>query len=72
MNEGVEFMPKSKTCSEMGIEQEPLDGEIKGIRFTEAKVFYDIYNPYYGVIFTSIQSQNVKKETIFDMPQAAE
>jgi hypothetical protein len=70
MNEEVEFLPRLKQCQEIGIEQEPLDGTIKGIRFTEAKVFYDVYNPYYGIIFTSIQSQNVKKETQFSAPLA--
>lgn len=43
----------------MGIADEVLEGKIIAIRFTEAKVFYDVYNNYWGKVFDGVASEKV-------------
>jgi hypothetical protein len=70
MGQEVEFMPGFKQSNKMGIAQEPMDGQIVAVKFTEEKVFYDLYSPYYGVIFTNVQSHNVKGTAVTNPPLA--
>ena len=55
----ITFRPMFKHQKEMGIADEDKDGKIVAIRFTEAKVFYDIYDPYWGKIFDNVDSTKV-------------
>lgn len=48
---------------EMGIADDEMDGKIVAVKFTEAKVFYDIYSPYWGKIFDGVDSVKVN---VFD------
>jgi len=43
----------------MGISQQERFGTIVSVRFTKAKVFYDILDDYYGVIFKKVDFSNV-------------
>lgn len=59
INDEVEFTPMYRQCTEMGIAQNEQSGKIVAIKFTEAKVFYDIYSPFWGVIFKEVTSEKV-------------
>jgi hypothetical protein len=43
----------------MGVEQEEMCGTIVAVRFTKAKVFYDILDDYYCKVFTNVDSSYV-------------
>lgn len=43
----------------MGISPEPIEGKIMAVRFTEAKVFYDVYSNYWGKLFQGVSSEKV-------------
>jgi hypothetical protein len=57
----VSFIPMFRQCRELGISGEPARGQIIGVRFTKAKVFYDIVDDYYGVLFRDVDSAYVGK-----------
>lgn len=64
INEEVEFAPMYRHQQEMGIGSELLDGKVVSVRFTEAKVLYDIFNNYWGKVF-----DNVTSEKVFGLPE---
>lgn len=64
INDEVEFQPMYRQQQEMGISHEPMDGKIVAVRFTEAKVFYDVFNNYWGKVF-----ENVASEKVFGLPE---
>ena len=49
INEEVTFIPMFSQQESMGIANEILEGKVMAVRFTEAKVFYDIYNAVIGI-----------------------
>lgn len=55
----ITFIPMFKQATEMGIAQEKIYGTIVAIRFTSAKVFYDIVDDYYAVVFSNTDSSKV-------------
>ncbi len=59
MNEEVTFTPMYKHVKDWGIAPEELEGKVVAVRFTEAKVFYDLYNNYWGKIFDNVSSDKV-------------
>lgn len=59
INDEVEFQPMYRQQQEMGISHEPMEGKVVAVRFTEAKVFYDIYNNYWGKVFEGVSSEKV-------------
>ena len=59
IDDSITFIPMFKQATEMGIAQEQMEGTIVSIRFTKAKVFYDILDDYYGRVFTNVDSSNV-------------
>lgn len=59
INEEVCFIPMYRHQTEMGIDAGSLEGKIVAIRFTEAKVFYDVYNNYWGKVFDGVASDKV-------------
>lgn len=69
INEEVEFVPMFRHVKEHGISQEGMDGKIVAVRFTEAKVFYDIYSPYWGKIFDNVDSVKVRKFVLLPSPE---
>lgn len=56
----VQFKPMARHCEEMSIKSEWGFGEVVAVRFTEAKVFYDVLCDYYGKVFDNVDSVNVK------------
>jgi len=61
IGEAVEFRPMKRHQNSLGITDEFLEGTIMAVRFTEAKVFYDVYNNYWGVLFDGVDSCKVKE-----------
>lgn len=59
INEQVVFIPMYRHQQAMGIGGEEMEGKIVAVRFTEAKVFYDIYSNYWGAIFDNVDSAKV-------------
>lgn len=59
MGQQVEFVPTFKQQQDMGIAGEELDGTIVAVKFTEAKVWYDVLSPYHGIVFQGIPSNKV-------------
>lgn len=59
INDEVQFQPMFRHQQEMGISHEPIEGKVIAVRFTEAKVFYDIYCNYWGKIFDNVSSEKV-------------
>lgn len=72
INDEVNFTPMFKQCKKMGIAQEGISGNIIAIKFTEAKVFYDIYSPFWGTIFKGVTSEKVRGLSEVKMPNVAE
>ena len=61
IDDSVTFTPMFKQSTEMGIAQEEMFGTVVAVRFTKAKVFYDILDDYYGKVFTNVDSSYVNK-----------
>lgn len=62
----VTFTPMFKQATEMGIAQEEMYGTVVAVRFTKAKVFYDILDDYYGKVFTNVDSSYVNQIKVFE------
>lgn len=62
----ITFTPMFIQAKKMGIKQEEMEGTIVAVRFTKAKVFYDILDDYYGKVFTNVDSSYVNKIEIFN------
>jgi len=54
--EQIKFIPPARLLNELSLAKEPAYGEIVAIRFTKAKVFYDIIDDYHGIIFDNVDS----------------
>lgn len=61
INDECSFVPTFKQQTEMGISPEQMEGKVVAIRFTEAKIFYDVFNNYYGWVFNNVPSEKVFK-----------
>lgn len=62
IGQDVVFLPMESHCEEFGISKEYGYGNITAVRFTKAKVFYDIVDDYYGFLFSNVDSSYVKIE----------
>jgi hypothetical protein len=62
----VTFTPMFKQAKKLGIKQEQMYGIVVAVRFTKAKVFYDILDDYYGKVFTDVDSSYVSEIEIFN------
>ena len=60
------FTPMFKQAKKLGIKQEQMYGTVVAVRFTKAKVFYDILDDYYGRVFTNVDSSYVNKLEVFN------
>lgn len=63
INEEVTFTPMYHQSKAMGLVNEETDGRITAIKFTESKVFYDVYSPFWGRIFENVVSDKVRFAT---------
>jgi len=59
IDDDVYFLPSAKDLRKECIAAEYRDGTIVKVSFTAAKVFYDILCPYYGKVFTNVDSVRV-------------
>lgn len=59
IDDKVLFQPMQRHCDALGIEKSKSFGKIIAIRFTKAKVFYDIIDDYYGRLFDNVDSNYV-------------
>lgn len=66
IDESVTFTPMFKQAKKLGIKQEEMYGTVVAVRFTKAKVFYDILDDYYGKVFTNVDSSYVSEIEIFN------
>ncbi len=57
----VSFIPMHRDCERLAIAHSLLRGRIIGIRFTKAKVLFDIVDDYYGELFRDVDSAKVGK-----------
>ena len=55
----VIFIPMERHCDERKIEKSKGFGTITAVKFTRAKVFYDIVDEYWGNLFDCVDSINV-------------
>jgi hypothetical protein len=60
IDQRVSFTPMEKHCNEYKIAKDEGFGTIIAIRFTKAKVFYDVVDDYWGILFRDVDSINVK------------
>jgi len=56
----VNFKPMARHAEKYCIDQEKRFGKVVAVRFTIAKVFYDILDDYLGVIFDGVDSAYVE------------
>lgn len=56
----VSFEPMFRHCEMYCIAQSSGFGRVVAIKFTKAKVFYDIVDEYWGYLFDCVASENVK------------
>lgn len=68
IDDSVDFYPMFKQAKKQGIAQELLQGTIVAVRFTKAKVFYDVISDYYGIVFENVDSAKVFKQTTLPLP----
>lgn len=54
-----DFIPMERHCELHGIDKESRFGKIVNVKFTKAKVFYDVLDDYLGVIFDMVDSAYV-------------
>lgn len=59
----IEFVPMYRQQQAHGISAEVRDGKVVAVRFSKMKVFYDILDIYYGVIFDNVDSSKVYSVT---------
>ena len=59
----VIFTPMYRHGQERGIELSEGFGMVVAIRFSKAKVFYDIVDDYHGIVFDNVDSVKVKTAT---------
>lgn len=52
----ISFYPMARQAKELSISREPRIGRIIAIRFSKAKVLYDIVDDYYGYVFKDVDS----------------
>ncbi len=57
----VSFVPMAHQAEEHAITREKRFGKVVAVRFTIAKVFYDVLDDYLGIIFKDVDSAMVEK-----------
>lgn len=59
IDDNVDFIPMYHQQIKHGISDESREGTIVAVRFTKPKVFYDILDEYYAIIFKNVDSVKV-------------
>lgn len=59
IGQSVKFKPMQRHCETHSIKCENGFGVITAVKFTKAKVFYDIIDDYWGILFDGVDSVNV-------------
>jgi hypothetical protein len=59
IDDEIEFIPMFFQQQKLGITEDIREGKVVAVRFTKAKVFYDILDEYYGIIFENVDSSKV-------------
>jgi hypothetical protein len=59
IDDEIEFIPMFFQQQKLGISEDIREGKVVAVRFTKAKVFYDILDEYYGIIFENVDSSKV-------------
>jgi len=59
----VTFIPMFRHQEKYGIVLNYGIGRIVAVRFTKAKVFYDIIGDYHGILFDNVDSNNLEYPT---------
>jgi hypothetical protein len=62
IDDNVTFIPSAYYIDEYKIKREEMFGKIIAVRFSKAKVFYDIIDDYYSYLFKNIDSILVEKD----------
>lgn len=68
IDDQVSFFPMEKDCQEMQIAKDEMCGTITAVRFTKAKVWYEILDDYHAKIFT-VTSNNAWIPNKENLPQ---
>lgn len=68
IDDAVSFRPMYRHQTLMGIADDTMSGTVIAVRFTKAKVFYDILDDYRGVIFDNVDSCKVWVESKMKSP----
>lgn len=59
IDDAVSFVPMFKHQELYGIAAQELEGTVVAVRFSKAKVFYDIVDDYFGKLFDEVASDKV-------------
>lgn len=59
IGDNITFIPMCRQTHSMKIKPEEMYGTIIAVRFTKAKIMYDICDEYYGKIFKKVDSIKV-------------
>lgn len=59
IGDDINFLPMFRHQQKYGIAKEEKYGTIIAVRFTKAKILYDIVDDYYGILFDNVDSCNV-------------
>lgn len=57
----ITFIPMERHCEKYSIAKNWGYGIITAVKFTKAKVFYDIVDDYWGILFDNVDSINVNE-----------
>jgi len=59
IGQSVKFKPMQRHCKKHSIDYSEGFGIITAIKFTKAKVFYDVIDDYWGLLFDGVDSENI-------------
>lgn len=70
IDDSVSFVPMFKHQQLYGISEDQLEGKVTAVRFSKAKVFYDIVDEYYGKLFDEVDSGNVSPIKVLQLKES--
>ncbi len=72
IDEDVSYRPMNHQLMDLGLEDKWRDGRIVAVRFTKYKVFYDILDDYYAILFNTVDSTRVRPVGDYPDPEEEE